>query len=346
MEQDRSEAVKWLRMAAEEGDPLALRIVEMLEGLTPAGIGRRVRGVGALRAAGSLKFISPAAHRDLRRARGEGPGGDPAGASQPTRRVVRHEIPLTSGTHRLSETAAPGRHRRMLSTNKGTEVTIEDEFHSEMESLHGRTGQATGYWPGRFLQAVRNKGGLAVARKLLQPGPVTAGFDTLVKSARADLSVEFVALSKRFSGLFTTEELEEARRRLSALPRSAFPKSLPSSKFGTLGEVTDDTIYEEGAVQRISVNRFERDAKARGACIRHHGTQCVVCNFDFEERYGKPGRGFIHVHHTRPLHRLRASQRVDPKRDLVPVCPNCHAMLHRRDPPYDVEQLKLMLRPV
>ena len=254
--------------------------------------------------------------------------------------------PLTSGTHRLSEAAAPGPHRGILSTNKGTAVTIEDEFHSEMESLHGRTGQATGYWPGRFLQAVRNKGGLAVARKLLQPGPVSAGFDKLVKSARADLSVEFVAISERFSNLFTPEELEEARRRLSSLPGSAFPKSAPASEFGTLGEVTDDTSYEEGAVQRISVNRFERDPKARAACLRHHGTQCMVCGFDFEKRYGEPGKGFIHVHHTRPLHRLRASQRVDPKRDLVPVCPNCHAMLHRRDPPYDVEQLKVMLHPI
>ena len=225
-------------------------------------------------------------------------------------------------------------------------MTIEDEFHSEMESLYSRTGQATGYWPSRFLQAVRKQGGLAVAKRLLESGPVSAGFEKLIRSHRADLSVEFVAISERFSHLFTPEELEEADRRLSSLPDSAFPTPIPASESATVGELSDEVSYEEGAIQRISVNRFERDPKARTACISHHGTQCVVCDFDFEQRYGEPGRGFIHVHHKRPLHRLRALQRVDPRKDLVPVCPNCHAMLHRRDPPYDVEQLKAILRPV
>ena len=96
----------------------------------------------------------------------------------------------------------------------------------------------------------------------------------------------------------------------------------------------------------MTVNRYERDPKARGACIALHGLRCAVCDMSFEERYGESGKGFIHVHHKRPLHRKRASNRVDPKTDLIPVCPNCHAMLHRREPPYDVEQLRGMLRPI
>ena len=50
---------------------------------------------------------------------------------------------------------------------------------------------------------------------------------------------------------------------------------------------------------------------------------------DFEEKYGVIGRGFIHVHHIVPISTIRESYQVDPVRDLVPVCPNCHAMLHR-----------------
>ena len=174
----------------------------------------------------------------------------------------------------------------------------------------------------------------------------SAGFDRLVEVCRADLSVEFVAVSEQYSHLFTPEELEEARRRLSRLPESAFPTKLQSQEPTTLGEVTDKETYREAAVERVAVNRYERDPRARAACIREHGLRCKVCDFDFEERYGKPGKGFIHVHHTRPLHRMRANDHVDPSRDLVPVCPNCHAMLHRRDPPYDIEQLKALLRPV
>ncbi len=220
-------------------------------------------------------------------------------------------------------------------------LSRETEFHEEMESLYRRTGQATGYWPSYFLRSVREEGGLEVAKKLLTRGRKSAGFDKLVKARRIDLSVEFIAGHDRFRHLFTREELDVARERLSQLDQSAF--RAPSSPYGprTLGEEDD---HHEGAVERVSVNRFERDPKARAACIRHHGVKCKACGLDFEERYGEAARGFIHVHHTRPLSRMRASNRVDPKRDLVPVCPNCHAVLHLQDPPYDIEQLKVMIR--
>ena len=225
-------------------------------------------------------------------------------------------------------------------------MTTDSEFHDEMVSLYQRTGEATGYWPHYFRRSVLNEGGLALARKLLTPGRVSAGFDRLVEVCRADLSIEFVAVSERYSHMFTPGELEEARRRLSRLPESAFPTRIWPDKPSTLGEVNDEERYPEGAIARVTVNRFERNPRAREVCIRHHGARCKVCDFDFEKRYGEPGRGFIHVHHKRPLHRMRANNRVDPRRDLVPVCPNCHAMLHRRDPPYDIRQLKALLRPV
>ena len=63
--------------------------------------------------------------------------------------------------------------------------------------------------------------------------------------------------------------------------------------------------YWEGALRRITVNAYERDATARRACIAHFGTACRVCRFDFGARYGELGTGFIHVHHTRPLGEVR-----------------------------------------
>ena len=89
----------------------------------------------------------------------------------------------------------------------------------------------------------------------------------------------------------------------------------------------DATTFVEGRRIPGSVMRLERSSKARKACIKHHGTTCVVCEFDFKERYGKLGSGFIHVHHLNPL--KRGVAKVDPKKDLRPVCPNCHCMLHR-----------------
>lgn len=104
-------------------------------------------------------------------------------------------------------------------------------------------------------------------------------------------------------------------------------------------EVPTEQTYIEGAVQQVLVNAYERDTAARKACILHHGCACVVCGFDFAQYYGPLGEGFIHVHHIEPLSEVAGAHEVDPVRDLIPVCPNCHAMLHRGTPPPTVEEL-------
>ena len=96
----------------------------------------------------------------------------------------------------------------------------------------------------------------------------------------------------------------------------------------------------EGAVKRVEVNRYERSRLNRAACIAARGAACAVCNFDFEQVYGPLGAGFIHVHHVTPVSQLGPGYRIDPVRDLVPVCPNCHAMLHREVPPLSAVQLR------
>jgi len=98
-------------------------------------------------------------------------------------------------------------------------------------------------------------------------------------------------------------------------------------------ELPPHGTYIEGIAQQVLVNQFERSSEARSACIAHHGCTCQVCDLDFIEMYGDLGAGFIHVHHRVPIASIGTSYCVDPVNDLVPVCPNCHAMLHRRDPP-------------
>lgn len=108
-------------------------------------------------------------------------------------------------------------------------------------------------------------------------------------------------------------------------------------------EVPPDTQYAEGAVMQVTVNRYERDQKARRAALKYHGYQCKVCDIDMPKVYGEIAEGFIHIHHLEPLHMLKERHHPDPKTDLIPVCPNCHAMLHRRVPPYTPEELKAMM---
>lgn len=91
---------------------------------------------------------------------------------------------------------------------------------------------------------------------------------------------------------------------------------------------TDIEIYE-GLKKEIIVNKYERSSIARQSCINHHGLSCYVCEMNFESTYGEIGRGFIHVHHKTPISQIGKEYKIDYKNDLIPVCPNCHAMLHR-----------------
>lgn len=96
----------------------------------------------------------------------------------------------------------------------------------------------------------------------------------------------------------------------------------------------------EGAKERVEVNRYERNCINRTLCLAIHGTSCSVCQMDFEKIYGEIGRRFIHVHHVVPVSTIGPGYIINPATDLVPVCPNCHAMLHRRVPPFTIKELR------
>lgn len=101
--------------------------------------------------------------------------------------------------------------------------------------------------------------------------------------------------------------------------------------------------YKEGKVILTSVNRFERDTKAREECIRIYGYKCFVCGFDFEKVYGDVAKHRIEVHHLIPLSQIRKNYSVNPEMDMRPVCSNCHSVIHLRTPPYSIDELKQML---
>ena len=107
-------------------------------------------------------------------------------------------------------------------------------------------------------------------------------------------------------------------------------------------ELENQTL-SEGAKKQVVVNAYERNPKARQECIKHYGTKCFICSFDFEKIYGEIGKGFIHVHHVKPLSEINQEYEVNPIEDLRPVCPNCHAMIHKKKPAYSIEEIKSLL---
>lgn len=97
-------------------------------------------------------------------------------------------------------------------------------------------------------------------------------------------------------------------------------------KYWRLNDLTIE-LFECG-VKQVTSNRYERNPDARKRCIEKYGIRCHVCDMNFQEVYGEIGKGFIHVHHIIPLSSRKKQHSVEGA-NLIPVCPNCHAMLHR-----------------
>lgn len=109
-------------------------------------------------------------------------------------------------------------------------------------------------------------------------------------------------------------------------------------------ELPADAALVEGACVTVKVNAFERNPTARRKCIAHYGIRCSVCGFSFEAQYGSAAARYIHVHHLKPLADIRQEYVIDPIADLRPVCANCHAVIHLRQPPYSIEEVQDMLK--
>jgi predicted HNH restriction endonuclease len=173
---------------------------------------------------------------------------------------------------------------------------------------------------------------------------IIEGFDRIdPKSIQPSIQQVFVdaGLLKNYS----TENYiygfaREIRRRLGTL----------EAPFLSSGEVLDDPgnavqskagePLTEGAFLRVLVDRHERNSEAVRLCKELKGVQCVCCEFDFEKFYGPIGEGFTHVHHLHPMSKTNGAYAVDPAKDLVPLCPNCHAMVHRGKKLLTISELK------
>ncbi len=97
---------------------------------------------------------------------------------------------------------------------------------------------------------------------------------------------------------------------------------------GTFISPIQEEVLEEGTVKHITSIRYERNRKARELCLSYHGKTCKRCGLNFESSYGAEYADLIEVHHIVPISKIGESYIVDPIKDLMPLCPNCHAIVH------------------
>ena len=109
-------------------------------------------------------------------------------------------------------------------------------------------------------------------------------------------------------------------------------------------EVDIEIEYSEGKTKKVLVNAYERNPEARKKCIEYFGLNCQVCDFNFRDKFGDLGKDFIHVHHKIDIATIGNEYSVNPLTDLIPVCPNCHSMLHKKNPAYSLDELKTIIK--
>ena len=217
----------------------------------------------------------------------------------------------------------------------------ENEFNVKIFKTYDQAS-ALGYSATYFLRKIRNDGGIKSAKHWLNPSydSESQGFIKLKEMRRLDISLEALVLRYPFYKLFLNEELNIARSRLIKAGYNGAELYDEIDDGHVTEEIRDPDRYPEGAKHQVTVNAFERNPEARRKCIEFYGTTCSVCGFNFGSAYGPEFKDFIHIHHLVPLSHVGANYVVDPIKDLRPVCPNCHAVIHRKNPPYTMDQVK------
>ena len=116
----------------------------------------------------------------------------------------------------------------------------------------------------------------------------------------------------------------------------------------------DEQKYFEGKINSKVKNIFtiKRNAFARIKCLEYHfpdnkNYKCVLCGFDFVKQYGSYGEKFIEVHHLEShttKSKSKGEHEIDPIKELIPICSNCHSIIHREKPAVSIERMKEIIR--
>ncbi|NOS74487.1 MAG: hypothetical protein HOP36_08110 [Methyloglobulus sp.] len=103
--------------------------------------------------------------------------------------------------------------------------------------------------------------------------------------------------------------------------------------------------FPEGKLkERLHLARERNSELVRRAKEAAYSLRCMCCAFDFFEKYGELGKGYIEAHHTKPVSELHEDGETTKVEDLALVCSNCHRMLHRRRPWLKMHELVKLLR--
>ncbi|MEX2411380.1 MAG: HNH endonuclease [Candidatus Paceibacterota bacterium] len=164
---------------------------------------------------------------------------------------------------------------------------------------------------------------------------VISGSEMILEEYLKENNVNVLVDGRNEEIIFDQDNSEIATNRT----RSEFRNAKHDEEVILPEEINNQEKLFEGAVSQRLVNSYERNPVARQKCLEVYGCICMACGFQMDEKYGEIAKDFIHVHHTVPLSEIGKNYEVDPILDLVPLCPNCHAVIHLNNPPFTIDEL-------
>lgn len=135
---------------------------------------------------------------------------------------------------------------------------------------------------------------------------------------------------------YDADNLPDEHQLISDLKMALKAYSILIFKDDSIENDTYDSVIES-PLQIVERRRYhvhqkiERNSSAAQKVKQRLKTTCQCCGFNFTERYGKIGEGFIEVHHLKPISSLEPGsvESYDIEKDFAVLCANCHRMIHR-----------------
>ena len=223
---------------------------------------------------------------------------------------------------------------------KGTGYTLSFKLHNARVKLDFEfESVAKKILMGSFSMIKSN---LKEIQRFTESNEFISSFDIFINNTKIDIN-EIISLDESllndlkielYSGLIDLYDVEYVFSRVFELAIPILLLIFPYREEEN-GEV-------EGQIQEVVSNRFERSKKNRTLCLSYYGYDCQGCKVNLKESYGSIADRFIHVHHLTPISSGGITL-INPIKDLIPLCPNCHSIVHRKDPPLTINELKNLL---
>lgn len=144
---------------------------------------------------------------------------------------------------------------------------------------------------------------------------------TVYKSENPDIFYSVKGIGKGYWGLRREDIEDETDVHSDDLEFSEGQTSIQAKK----------TRYRNQLIKTKAIEEFKKEHTNK--------LYCAACGFNFEEEYPEIGKGFIEMHHTKPLSTMKENEKTTLS-DIVLLCSNCHRMIHRKSPCLSLEELR------